>query len=46
VVVIVIVVVGVDVDVSVGVVAVRANSHGPPSIRAPCARSVKTPLEL
>jgi uncharacterized membrane-anchored protein YhcB (DUF1043 family) len=42
----VIVVVAVVVGVSVGVVLVRANSHCPPSIRAACARLLKTPWEL
>jgi hypothetical protein len=45
VVVIIIVVLGVDVSVAV-VVVVRANSHSPPSIRAACAKLLKTPWEL
>jgi hypothetical protein len=45
VVVIIIVVVGVEVSVGV-VVFVRANSHSPPSIRAACAKLLKTPWEL
>jgi hypothetical protein len=37
----------VSMDVSVGVVVVvRANSTGPPSIRAACAKPLKTPWEL
>jgi hypothetical protein len=36
----------VGVGVSVGFVVVRANSHSPPSIRAACARLLKTPWEL
>jgi hypothetical protein len=38
-------VVGVAVSVGI-VVGVRANSHWPPSIRAACAKLLKTPLEL
>jgi hypothetical protein len=44
--VVVVVVVVVVVGVSVGVVVVRANSHSPPSIRAPCTKLSKTPWEL
>jgi hypothetical protein len=44
--VVVVVVVVVGVGVSVGVVVVRANSHSPPSIRAPCTKLSKTPWEL
>jgi hypothetical protein len=39
------IVVGVGVSVGV-VVVVRANSHSPYSIRTPCARVWRTPLEL
>jgi hypothetical protein len=42
----VVVVVVVGVGVSVGVVVVRANSHSPPSVRAACAKLLKTPWEL
>jgi hypothetical protein len=45
--VVVIIIVVVCVDVSVGVVVVvRANSNSPPSIRAACAKLLKTPWEL
>jgi hypothetical protein len=45
--VVVITIVVVSVDVSVGVVVVvRANSHRPPSIRAACAKLLKTPWEF
>jgi hypothetical protein len=41
-----IIVVVVGVGVSVGVDVVRSNSHSPPSIRAACAKLLKTPWEL
>jgi hypothetical protein len=45
--VVVIIIVVVYVNVSVGVVVVvRANSYSPPSIRAACAKLLKTPWEL
>jgi hypothetical protein len=45
--VVVIIIVAVGANVSVGVdVVVRAYSHSPPSVRAACAKLLKTPWEL